>query len=117
MRMRPIPSAFVGILLGTVALSGFAQIGSPAPPPPAPAASSKPPPAKPSRAPIGAPPAANSDEINSAYEFRNRMSSDPACQELARESDRTYADEKMKAEDKQQSLEQLRRRAAAAGCI
>lgn len=117
MRMRPILSAFIGILLGTVAFSGFAQIGSPAAPPAPPAAPKPPPPAKPSKAPIGAPPAANSDEINSAYEFRNRMSSDPACQELARESDRTYADEKMKDEDKQQSLERLRRRASAAGCI
>ena len=115
MRMRPILSAFMSILLGSVALSGFAQ--SSAAPPAPPAAPSKPPPPKPSRAPIGAPPAANSEDINNAYEFRNRMSSDPVCQELARESDRTYADEKIKDEDKQQSLEQIRRRAGAAGCI
>lgn len=117
MRMRPIFSAFIGVLLGSLALSAFAQMGGPPAAPAPPAVTAKPPPAKPSRAPIGAPPAANSEEINSAYEFRNRMSSDPACQELARESDRTYADDQMKTEDKQQSLEQIRRRASAAGCI
>lgn len=105
-----LPSKFrtaLGPLLCTIAVSGFAQ-SSGSTPPPAPT---------PSRAPIGAPPAANSDEINNAYEFRNRMSSDPVCQELARESDRAYADAQAKPEDKQQSLEQLRRRASAAGCF
>lgn len=119
MRMRPIRSVVVGILFSTAALTGFAQMGGPVAPPAPPAAPAKPPPPKPtpSRAPIGAPPAASSDEINSAYEFRNRMSSDPVCQDLARESDQAYASEDIKPEDKQQSLEQIRRRASAAGCI
>lgn len=117
MRMRPLIPAFIGILLSAVAHSGFAQISAPVAPPPPPAAAAKPPPAKPSRAPIGAPPAANSDEINSAYEFRNKMSSDPACQEIARRSDSIYADAAMKDEDKQMALEQLRQRARSAGCF
>ena len=71
----------------------------------------------PSRAPIGAPPAPNSDAINNAYEFRNRMSSDPVCQDLARQSDSIYADGEMKTDKKQQSLEQIRNRARAAGCL
>lgn len=106
MRLHSTFQTFLGTLLFSIALNGFAQTSGAKPPAP-----------KPSRAPIGAPPAANSDEINNAYEFRNRMSSDPICQELARQSDSAYADEKLKPEDKQQSLEQLRRRASAAGCI
>ena len=117
MSMRLILSAFVGLALSTAAFSSFAQIGSPPSPPPAAAAKPPPPKPPPSKAPIGAPPTVSSDEINSAYEFRNRMSSDPACQELARESDRTYTDEQIKDEDKQQALEQLRQRASAAGCL
>ena len=71
----------------------------------------------PSRAPIGAPPTPTSDALNSAYEFRNKMSSDPACQEVARQSDSVYADTKMKTDMKQKALEQLRSRAKAAGCL
>ena len=71
----------------------------------------------PSRAPIGAPPTPSSDALNSAYEFRNKMSSDPACQEVARQSDSVYADGEMEADKKQKALEQLRNRAKAAGCI
>ena len=73
--------------------------------------------ATPSRAPIGAPPPANSDAINNAYEFRNRLSSDPVCQELARQSDATYSNAELKNDKKQQSLEQIRNRAKAAGCF
>jgi hypothetical protein len=71
----------------------------------------------PSRAPIGAPPSPNSDEINNAYEFRNKMSSDPTCQEVARQSDSVYADPDLDSDKKQKTLEQLRSRAKAAGCL
>lgn len=71
----------------------------------------------PSRAPIGAPPAANSDALNSAYEFRSRMSSDPICQDLARQSDGVYMDAEMESNKKQKALEQIRSRAKAAGCF
>jgi hypothetical protein len=71
----------------------------------------------PSRAPIGAPPSPNSDALNGAYEFRNKMSSDPVCQELARQTDSIYADATMKNDKKQQALEQIRNRAKAAGCL
>jgi hypothetical protein len=73
--------------------------------------------ATPSRAPIGAPPSPNSDEINNAYEFRNKMSSDPTCQEVARQSDSVYADPDLDSDKKQKTLEQLRSRAKAAGCL
>lgn len=71
----------------------------------------------PSKAPIGAPPAANSAELNSAYEFRNRMSSDPICQDLARQSDSVYMNTEVEGDKKKQSLEQIRSRAKAAGCF
>ena len=45
------------------------------------------------------------------------MSSDPVCQEVARQSDSVYADGEMEADKKQKALEQLRNRAKAAGCI
>jgi hypothetical protein len=70
----------------------------------------------PSRAPIGAPPSPNSAAINEAYEFRNRMSSDPACQELARQSDAIYTNTTLDDAAKKQALEQIRNKAKAAGC-
>lgn len=112
MRMRPVLSALAGILLGIITPSGFAQSSAPAAP-----SAKPPPPPPPSRAPIGAPPTANSDEINSAYEFRNRMSSDPACQELALKSDSVYMDPKLDGNEKKQALEGIRSRAKSAGCI
>lgn len=75
------------------------------------------PPATGGRYAIGAPPTANSDAINGAYEFRNKMSSDPACQELARQSDSVYTDAKLESDKKQKALEQLRSRAKAASCL
>jgi hypothetical protein len=71
----------------------------------------------PSKAPIGAPPAANSDALNNAYEFRSRMSSDPVCQDLARQSDSVYMDAEVESDKKKQALDQLRNRAKAAGCF
>lgn len=71
----------------------------------------------PSRAPIGAPPTPNSAAINEAYEFRNRMSSDPACQELAHQSDAAYTNAELDDAAKKQALEQIRNKAKAAGCI
>lgn len=71
----------------------------------------------PSKAPIGAPPAANSAELNSAYEFRSRMSSDPVCQDIARQSDSIYMDAEVESDKKKQALNQLRNRAKAASCF
>jgi hypothetical protein len=71
----------------------------------------------PSKAPIGAPPAANSAELNSAYEFRSRMSSDPVCQDLARQSDSVYMNAEVESDKKKQALDQIRNRAKAAGCF
>ena len=71
----------------------------------------------PSRAPIGAPPSLNSAAINEAYEFRNRMSSDPACQELARQADATYMNTDLDDATKKQALEQTRNKAKAAACF
>lgn len=115
MRMRPAAPVLTSValclaLLGGLAPSAVLAASTTTTPPP-------PPPPTPSRAPIGAPPAANSEELNSAYEFRNKMSSDPACQELARQSDRIYADPKMESDKKQKALEQINSRAKAAGCL
>lgn len=74
-------------------------------------------PAPPSKAPIGAPPSLNSDELNSAYEFRSRMSSDPICQDLARKSDSVYANSELENDQKQRELAQIRNQAKSAGCI
>ncbi|HWT54109.1 MAG TPA: hypothetical protein VN066_04820, partial [Rhodocyclaceae bacterium] len=62
-------------------------------------------------------PIANSAGVNSAYEFRNKMSSDPACQEIASQADRTYSDQTLDSDQKKQALEQLRSRAQTAGCL
>lgn len=115
MRMRTVAPGLTCLVLCLSLLGGLAPSAvraatttTPTPPPPPPT---------PSRAPIGAPPAANSDELNGAYAFRNKMSSDPACQELASQSDRIYADPKMESGKKQAALEQLNSRAKAAGCL
>jgi hypothetical protein len=71
----------------------------------------------PSKAPIGAPPALNSAELNNAYDFRSRMSSDPVCQDLARKSDSVYANAELENDKKQQELAQIRKQAKAAGCV
>ncbi|MDE2598331.1 MAG: hypothetical protein KGL40_01775 [Rhodocyclaceae bacterium] len=114
MRMRPAFPALIGMLLCSAALSGFAQTSAA---PSAPPASTAKPPPTPSRAPLGAPPPISDADVVNAYAFRNNMSSDPVCQDLARQADSAYADGQMDSDQKQKALAQIRSRAAAAGCL
>jgi len=121
MRIRFVAAATFNALL-LVSLNSYAAggggggIGGGGPPSVNPSPPSASPPATGGRYPIGAPPSANSQDINNAYEFRNRMSSDPACQDLARQSDQIYMDAKLDDSQKKQKLEQIRQRAKSAGC-
>lgn len=113
MRMRPAFPVRPGIALCIALFGGLTLSGVLA----APSVNPAPPSSTPSRAPIGAPPAENSEEINGAYAFRNKMSSDPACQEIARQTDAIYSDPKLDADQKKQALDQLRGRAQSASCF